>query len=139
MDAGISPWLMKESTLARKRAQGLCIVPRCSKRAGPKKTRCNMHHSRMETEREPLRPAYRKKKHDAKRRRIWFDPALTFPVFKAWALSSGYAAGRGSDGESLTIHRKNNRVGYTLSNLEPLTRIENSIIGTHTDVNDDPF
>lgn len=69
--------------------------------------------------------AWRQLKDHAKDRGIPFSISLF--QFRKFALQSDYLNRTGSNGHCLTVDRKNNLKGYTKTNIQPLTRAENSM------------
>jgi hypothetical protein len=66
-------------------------------------------------ERSPLRYSFGNLRRRAKQRGHFFD--LTFEQYEHFSLTTGYAALKGKDAKSLSIHRRDDAKGYTLSNI----------------------
>lgn len=91
-----------------------------------------MHDTRRKRKKNPMRAAYRNLKDHAKARKSDFWPngipfRLTFPSFRYFALRSDYLNRTGNGGHCLTVDRIDATKGYVKGNLQPLTRIANSI------------
>ena len=74
-------------------------------------------------ERYPIKAQWRRLKDKAARRGIWF--CLPYWFFEAWATRHGYCEQTGQLRESLTVDRKENRLGYFPANIQPLSREAN--------------
>ncbi len=74
-------------------------------------------------EKNPLKHAYNSLKNNAKRRNKHFD--LTFEQFKEFAIKVDYVTKKGRGRNAYHVDRKDEEGGYTLSNLQLLTNIEN--------------
>ncbi|MEY2500605.1 MAG: hypothetical protein QOI07_939 [Verrucomicrobiota bacterium] len=69
--------------------------------------------------------AWRSLKDHAKARGIPFR--LSLYTFRKFALQTDYLNRTGPNGHCLTVDRKDNTKGYTPRNIQPLTRIENTM------------
>lgn len=72
-----------------------------------------------------MRAAYSKLRESARKRRLNF--CLPFWYFEAFALRCEYIEKGGNTAASVTVDRINNRIGYVLGNIQPMTRAENAI------------
>ncbi len=102
-----------------------------------------------------MRKCYDDLKTNAKRRGKIFK--LTFEQFKEFAIKVNLLHKRGRTSESYTIDRRDNKKGYTIDNIQMLTRGENTRKGdrkigydyitkhgyiieiTEADITNDPF
>lgn len=110
----------------------ICATPGCGKVANaPNRSNfCCTCLGRQEAEKYPERIAFRNLKKSAKRRRKPFT--LTFAEFIEFADRYDYINKRGRHTLGLTVHRKDNRKGYTRENIIALTNSENARIGSRT-------
>ncbi len=76
----------------------------------------------------PVRYSWQSHKDNAKRRNIEFD--LTFDQFKEFCEEVDLLTKKGKHKRSYTIDRIDNTKGYTIGNIQKLTRKENSSKGT---------
>ncbi len=74
--------------------------------------------------RKPIDVVYYWLKKSAKKRRKEFT--ITLPWFRQWITSTGYMADRGRLTDNLTIDRIRNNEGYTVGNLQILTKGQNT-------------
>jgi len=84
---------------------------------------CNTCNSRKFRSKNPEYYCYITLKNNSKRRRKNFN--LTFEEFKKFAIETKYIAGKGRSKQSLTIDRIDNSRGYSLDNIQILTKSEN--------------
>ena len=103
----------------------LCAVLNCRNRR-PKKgricSRCQMRRWRLNF---PVQACFVQLRDNAQRRGIPFGIELS--EFVTWVAGTDYMEKRGkTDALALTIDRKDVRFGYVLSNLQLLTRSDNS-------------
>lgn len=70
-----------------------------------------------------MRYAFQTLKDNAKKRQIPFR--LSFKTFTNFALASDYLNKKGNGKYCLTVDRRNNLLGYTARNIQPLTRAAN--------------
>lgn len=78
-----------------------------------------------------MRAAWRNLKDHAKARAIPFRLSLgTFTIF---ARKSDYLNRKGNGAHCLTVDRRNNLLGYTARNIQPLTRAANAMKQAHQD------
>ena len=87
--------------------------PYCSK--------CKMRKWKLQN---PLKYHFLALRNNSKRRGI--ECLLTFEQYRDWAILTGYDKGRGTKAYSLTIDRIDATKGYTIDNIRPLTKSENS-------------
>lgn len=83
---------------------------------------------RKHRRKNPVRYAYMNLKHNAKRRGKYFD--LTFEQFYKFCKEVNLLDGKRNHKNSYTVDRIDNEKGYTISNIQRLTRSENSKKGT---------
>lgn len=114
-----------------------CTHPGCTKQARRRGTLCSRHHMQSWRERRPVLAAYHILKWNAKMRDK--DFRLTVEEFAAFCSRYNYIKGKGRTAVSLTIDRIDNARGYEISNLQVLTKSENSIKGVHAPLQDCPF
>lgn len=74
--------------------------------------------------RDPVRYAYQNLKDNTKHRGIHFD--LTIEQFREFCIEYDYIAGKGRSATSYTIDRIDVTQGYTVDNIQRLTKSENS-------------
>lgn len=104
-----------------------CETQNCNNKiiVGKKCSSCRCFETRKK---DPEKYAYNNLKSNAKKRNIVFE--LTIEEFCQFCIETNYIIGKGKTKLSLTIDRKNNDIGYILSNLRVLTNSENSSKGT---------
>ena len=83
-----------------------------------------MCHKRAYRTAHPIQDAWHHLHNHAKERRI--EVGLKFPIFENFCLQTGYYERRGNEAESLTIDRFDAALGYEATNIQILTRSENS-------------
>lgn len=86
---------------------------------------CYCCKQRMWRKRNPIPAAYHRLKAKARARNIPFD--LTLEQFAKFAVRHDYVNRTGNEAWCLTVDRKDNLLGYTETNIQPLTRSANSI------------
>ena len=85
---------------------------------------CYKCRSRGIMARKPIDMCFYFLKKSAKKRGLEFSIELKW--FKDWVLKSDYMERRGRSAESLGIDRIKNELGYTMTNIQILTKSENS-------------
>ncbi len=90
----------------------------------PQRRECYKCRSRNIVARKPGDMCYYWLKKSAKKRHYEFT--ITLPWFRNWVASTGYMKNKGRMADSLTIDRIRNEEGYTVDNLQILTKSENS-------------
>lgn len=84
-----------------------------------------MHEQRRFRAKNPMLAAWRALKDHAKARGIPFR--LKLATFVVFARKSDYLNRKGNGPHCLTVDRRNNLLGYTARNIQPLTRAANSM------------
>ena len=79
--------------------------------------------SKCQRLKNPYKYAYQTLKDNAKRRGKEFS--LTFEQFREFAVETDYITRKGIRKNSIHIDRKNEKLGYTIDNIQPLTNSEN--------------
>lgn len=90
----------------------------------PKRTICYKCRSKAWRTKNPAAYLWHNLKKSAKKRGIMFT--ITQTQFVEFISKTEYAEKRGRLSDSLTIDRRDGRVGYHLSNIQILTKSENS-------------
>ena len=101
-----------------------CAVRGCKHKAAKGRKICYKHKQKKYRKKYPINDAYYHLKSNAKRRGKVFD--LTFEQFKEFATQTAYIDKRGRRGTCLSIDRIDNTLGYTITNIRPLTVSANS-------------
>ena len=96
----------------------------CGRLAAKNRKISNTCKSKLYREQNPLRCIYLFKKGDAKKRGLEFT--LTFSHFYKIAIATNLLEHRGRAGDSLTLERSNNELGYTDNNFEIISKSENT-------------
>ncbi len=97
----------------------------CQERhAAYQRTVCNTCRSRKWNAKNPIRKAWHNLKRSAKKRNYPFE--LPYENFYAFAVSTGYDKNRGRTKEAMVIDRINNDQGYTMTNIQVITKSSNS-------------
>jgi hypothetical protein len=139
--------------VARKKAAGLCRGYRCQNKHGIATAGlCYKHYWQHKKRRDLVAYLFHQKKSRANQRgkvqpwgRVpgWPAWTLTLENWREWCAATGYASKTGRKGSSMTLDRKDNRYGYHVWNLAPLTLSQNSRKhtklgpGVHYSENDD--
>jgi hypothetical protein len=84
---------------------------------------CGKCRSRRYREKHPLYSTYLIKKYNAKRDGISFT--VTYDEWYGYCMKTGYIELKGQEPTSQVIDRKLPELGYTISNMQPLTVVEN--------------
>jgi len=100
-----------------------CKTDSCTKEAEKGRSLCHACAKRRYVEKHPFKFAYQNLKGNAKRRGKVFD--LTFEEFKKFAVETEYWHKRGKKSTSLHIDRKDETLGYTAGNIQPLENCAN--------------
>lgn len=79
---------------------------------------------RVWRKKNPMRAAYQNLKSNAKRRNVYFD--LTLEQFQTHLWDKDYMLKKGRGSDSLTIDRIRVTGGYTVDNIQLMTKSENS-------------
>lgn len=120
---------------ARKRAAGRCICYRCDAPAGKNLPRCYKHNWQRKKASDPIAYIfYHKRQRAFERGRTqpwgnvagWEPWTLTLENFRDWCLATGYHLKTGRTSGSLSLDRKDNRYGYHVWNIAPLSLGDNS-------------
>lgn len=103
-----------------------CITPYCRGVRTPaaKSSFCGKCRTRRFKAAHPLRYSFSKLKSRAKERGKPFK--LTFAEYQAFAVQTGYDKLKGKTKQSLSIHRKDDRLGYVAGNIAAVTLSDNS-------------
>lgn len=111
-------------SLSRKALRGLCCTPYCRKTARAGKHYCHRCTKRKWREKNPIHDAFLNLKHHAKQRRIGFE--LTLEEFTKFCHETNYHENKGRKNESTTVDRIDPNGPYSISNIRPLSHLENS-------------
>ena len=100
-----------------------CATPHC--RHKPRGKFCNTCWTRQWRAENPVQSSFLNLKHNAKRRRVYFD--LTTEEFKEFCSGVKYIGFAGRKSDSLTMHRviNDHSIGYRRSNIAVLPKGEN--------------
>lgn len=101
-----------------------CEENYCLNDAAPNRKICRKCESRRYRKANALVSSYNSKKSDAKRRDIPFT--ITPGEWKQWCEETGYLELRGQGALDMTVDRKDPMIGYTYSNIQMLTRVDNN-------------
>lgn len=115
---------MKRSWLVKQRQRRRCKVKYCRRTCRKHHRICSTHDKRFWREKYPMKAAFQTLRQNARRRGI--DFGLTFEDFQMFCRATKYIAGKGRKKDSFTIDRINNDKGYVLSNIQMLTKSDNS-------------
>jgi hypothetical protein len=85
---------------------------------------CHTCDTRKKREANPMRYAFNNLKHHATERNITFT--ISFEYFVRFAKRSHYIEKKGNGAHNLTVDRRNNLLGYTVGNIQPMTREANT-------------
>ncbi len=96
----------------------------CGQNSAPERNECYKCRSKGIRERKPIDVVFYWLRKSAKKRRKEFT--ITLPWFRQWIISTGYMVNRGRLTDNLTIDRIRNNEGYTIGNLQILTKGQNS-------------
>lgn len=110
--------------------QNFSLMNRCQTtfcRQLTKHTHCWKCKKRVYRNKYPVRAAYQNLKSNARRRGKPFDISLA--EFELFCYHTRLLTGRGRSKDSYTIDRIRNQEGYTLGNIQVLTRSKNSSKG----------
>lgn len=102
----------------------LCCTLRCMNKRAKGRRYCGTCRKKKWREKHPVKAAYAALKFNATRRKIFFD--LTYEQFEKFAIETDYLAGKGRSKLSYTVDREIEEKGYTVGNLQLLTKSENS-------------
>ena len=132
-----------ETTAKSKLARGLCRHWHCMREKDDGRTECPTCRSRRRRVANVERYAYANLKRSAAMRGI--PVLLTFDEFSRWCEIHDYIRLRGSERWAMTIDRIDNSKPYSLDNIQPLSRSENTTKGNRErssswyDDEDQPF
>lgn len=114
---------------AKKKQGKYCCAYNCKNKPIEKKGGlCHKHFARKRREEDPVYTRFHQFKNNAKRRGKQFD--ITLEQFRQFCKDTGYIVEKGKRGANCTIDRIDNNKGYTLDNIQFLTRKQNSSKGT---------
>lgn len=103
----------------------VCEERFCSRKAQKGRRLCGKHRIAKWRKDHPMKACYKNLKDNAKRRGKFFD--LTFEQFEKFAISVDLIKKRGRSSESYTVDRIDNDKGYTIENIQVLTKGANTI------------
>lgn len=101
-----------------------CKQPRCRRWAIKHRNICHRCRKRLWRKLNPLAAAFAVRRDKAKRRGIQW--CLTLEEFKEFCNKTDLLALQGNEAHSLTIDRIDNTKPYTVDNIQPLTRSQNT-------------
>lgn len=103
-----------------------CSTPFCKRRLKRGENTCSSCRSRKCRKSNPMRYCYSNLKSSAAKRDIFFD--LTFEEFEEFAYECDYINRRGRLSKCMTVDRVQvgKYPGYTKSNIQPMTKGDNS-------------
>ena len=107
----------------QKKAKGKCILNGCHRNHAPGKTLCYKHHMQRWRIRNPILAAYYIMKWNSKIRRKEFH--LSVEEFEEFCLINNYIPHKGIHAQDLTIDRIDHTKGYSIDNIQVLTKREN--------------
>lgn len=99
-----------------------CETPYCRNQIRNRRY-CHTCRSKQSRQRDKVRAAFTNLKSNAKRRKKEFE--ITLDQFRAWCTKVKYIGHCTRSPEGYTIDRINNQLGYTLDNIQVLTRSDN--------------
>lgn len=109
----------------------LCPTPECGKPSRPDRRACYACHQARWRARNPVRAALATLTDHARARGIPCD--LSSHEWAHFCEQTGCIERRGLSAGDLTVDRHDAEAGYTITNLRPLTRSENSVKWNVTD------
>lgn len=109
--------------MAAKKAKNKCSTAFCKNRTPY--THCGTCRSRKSRRKDPVKYAFQNIKNRAKQRGKSFS--LTLEEFRKFCVKTKYIAGKGRSAESYTIDRIDNDKGYSIDNIQVLTKRDNVI------------
>lgn len=101
-----------------------CSEINCYNKADKYRKKCSKCRSREYSFKNPLRRAFTRLRANARRRNIHFG--ITLGEFKKFCDETEYLKKRGTGKFDLTIDRKKNSKGYVYSNMQVLTKSDNT-------------
>lgn len=104
-----------------------CSTKSCRRSAAKNRKQCHTCRSANYRKKHPIRSAYLNLKANSKRRGIEFT--LTLDQFNDFCFVTEYVAGKGRSRDSFTIDRIDNSRGYTVDNIQVMTKSANSSKG----------
>lgn len=107
-----------------KKAKGLCVAYRCTRKHTPKDRFCAKHSKRHQKESNHVSYCYANLRQNAKRRGKQFD--LTIEEFRCFCEKTKYLERKGKSGKSASIDRVDPAKGYSIDNIQVLSLAENS-------------
>lgn len=124
--------------IVKNKKKGVCQAARCKNPNKPKDRFCHKHSHRYQKAKNLISYTFNLLKSNARKRKKGFD--LTLPEFKNWCEENNYIDEKGRKANSATIDRIDHRKGYSIDNIQVLTKSENSK-KRHTDLEEDdcPF
>lgn len=111
------------STLARKKAEGVCRHYGCTNQARRGGSDCETCKSRKSRLANPVRYAFNMLKVSAAKRHIPFE--LTYEEFTEFSIKTGYVERMGRGPADLTVDRIRSSEGYRIDNIRALTYEDN--------------
>jgi hypothetical protein len=106
-----------------------CQTEECENEARDKKSGggkyCSKCVKRKNREKYPLKYWYDTLKMNAKRRRK--DFTLTLNEFEAFCKKTGYSELKGKTATSLSVDRRNDKLGYSADNIQAITLRDNTL------------
>lgn len=110
--------------IAKNKPMHICVAHGCKKKKNPKDRFCSRHSKMFQKINNPLRYHYNLLKSNARKRSISFGVSLE--EFKDFCEEHNYLELKGKNKNSISIDRKDPRIGYYRKNMQPLTLAENS-------------
>ncbi len=102
----------------------VCDTPNCYRTPQPSRKKCETCRSRIRRELYPVKDTYYNLRSNAKRRGIEFS--ITLQEWEQFCIDTNYIELRGVHGDDLTVDRKKVWLGYTISNMQVLTKKANT-------------
>ena len=107
------------------------------RRDAHKRGLCTLHYNRFWRATNPLRYAYQNLKSNCKRRKK--ELILTLAEFQEWCEITGYIEKKGRGWNDYTIDRKDNSKGYSIDNIQMITKRDNLDKWNNHDKHQVPF
>ncbi len=105
--------------------KGLCVEAFCRTSRVKHRHRCSNCEKRKYANENPEKYCFQVLRQNARYRRKFFD--LTFEQFLGFLVKTNYLELRGRCACNLSIDRRINEIGYTISNIRAITVRDNSL------------
>lgn len=123
--------------IAKNKKPHLCVAYACKNNKSKYDRFCSKHSKRFQKFKNPVKYTFNNKKNRAKQRGI--EWGLSLEEFTEFCEENNYMELKGRRAESMSIDRKDPKIGYFKGNLQPLSLSDNTK-KMHSDNGDDcPF